>query len=72
MFPARGSHRTDLSTEFGFAVVEGIELIWTTPGRVSRHVTGQVNDVAARIQGAAASGGARVARLTGRGRPGRG
>jgi hypothetical protein len=34
-----------LSTELGFAVVEGIELIFATPGRVSKQVNGAVDGV---------------------------
>jgi len=43
MFPSRSSQRVDLSTELGFAVVEGMVLVCTAPGRFRRHVTGQVS-----------------------------
>ncbi len=66
MFPSRSSDRADLSTELGFAVVGGIALAYTAPGRVVRHVTGKVTGVLDTAHDVAASCTNRVARAAGR------
>jgi hypothetical protein len=45
MPPSKSPEHVALSTELGFAVVEGIELIFATPGRVSKQVNGAVDGV---------------------------
>ena len=45
MPPSKSPEHVALSTELGFAVVEGIELIFATPGRVSKQVNGAVGGV---------------------------
>lgn len=38
MTPTLGSERVGLSTELGFAIVGGVELVVRAPGRVSRGI----------------------------------
>lgn len=63
MFPSSSSQRVDLSTELGFAVVEGVVLVCTAPGRFRRHLTGQGSGATGGVVQFAKSG---VARVTGR------
>lgn len=66
MFPSRSSDRADLSTEIGFAVVGGIALAYTAPGRVVRHVTGKVTGALGSAQNVAESCTDHIARVAGR------
>lgn len=66
MFPSRSSDRADLSTELGFAVVGGIALVYTAPGRVVRHISGKVTGALETAHDVAESLTSRVARVAGR------
>ncbi len=67
MFTNRSSQRVDLSTELGFAVVEGVARVFAAPSRVRSRVVGQATNVVDGVQGATSYCANRVVRLTGRG-----
>lgn len=62
MLASRSSDRANLSTELGYAVVGGIALVYTAPGRVGRQVTG----VAGAVSSVAESWTSRLVGLAGR------
>lgn len=66
MIRSSGSPRADLSTEFGFAVVGGVALVCTAPGRVRRHVSAQVTRVVDSALGVAGAWAAHIGGLASR------